>query len=138
MGQSSNRASADGRRVAVAAGVVAVCSIVLCGCGQNDAILLAQQRTDGNAGTGKHLIYSYGCGSCHRIPGIAQANANIGPPLTEFAYRRYIAGSLVNTPENLFRWIRDPQQIEPGTAMPNLGISERQAHHIAAYLYTLR
>ena len=34
--------------------------------------------------------------------------------------------------------ILDAQAIEPGTAMPNLGVSEGQARSIAAYLYTLR
>jgi cytochrome c len=31
-----------------------------------------------------------------------------------------------------------PQSIEPGTAMPNLGVSDGRARDIAAYLYTLR
>jgi cytochrome c len=31
-----------------------------------------------------------------------------------------------------------PQSIEPGTGMPNLGVSDGQARDIAAYLYTLR
>jgi len=44
----------------------------------------------------------------------------------------------VNTPANLFRWIRTPQQVEAGTAMPNLGVTEEQARDIASYLYTLR
>ena len=34
----------------------------------------------------------------------------------------YIAGTLQNTPENLMRWIQDPQQVRPRTAMPNLGV----------------
>ncbi len=41
---------------------------------------------------------------------------------------------LPNTPENLVRWIQQPEQIRPGTAMPNLGISEDDARDIAAYL----
>ena len=41
-------------------------------------------------------------------------------------------------PENMIRWLIDPQAVEPGTAMPNLGMSEADARHIAAYLYTLR
>jgi cytochrome c1 len=35
----------------------------------------------------------------------------------------------------LIKWIRNPQQIEPGTAMPDLGVSEDEAGDIAAYLY---
>jgi cytochrome c1 len=62
----------------------------------------------------------------------------VGAPLTAFARRAYIAGNLPNTPENLVAWLRDPQAIEPGTAMPNLEVSETDARHLAAYLATLR
>jgi hypothetical protein len=52
--------------------------------------------------------------------------------------RTIIAGELPNTPANLKAWIMNPVEIEPGTAMPNLGVTDGQAHDIAAYLYTLR
>ena len=73
----------------------------------------------------------------HSVPGISGANSLVGPPLTHFAQRGYIAGMLRNTPDNLVQWIRDPQKIVPGNAMPALGIDNRDAHDIAAYLYTL-
>ncbi|MBV9296960.1 MAG: c-type cytochrome [Acidobacteriaceae bacterium] len=98
----------------------------------------AEAATGGNAKVGRHLIYSYGCGSCHAIPGVAEAKGTLGPPLQGFAYRTYIAGSLQNTPENLFRWITKPQEVVAGSAMPDLGVSDRQARDIAAYLYTLQ
>jgi len=50
----------------------------------------------------------------------------------------YIAGEVPNTSENLVQWLEVPQSIEPGTAMPNLGVTEGEARDIAAYLYTLR
>ena len=78
------------------------------------------------------------CGSCHVIPGVAEASGTVGPPLQGFGSRIYIAGLLVNTPENLVHWVTKPQEIDAGTAMPDLGVSERQAHDIAAYLYTLQ
>jgi cytochrome c1 len=49
-----------------------------------------------------------------------------------------VAGEVPNTPRFMVRWIENPQAIEPGTAMPNLGVSDAQARDIAAYLYTLR
>lgn len=49
-----------------------------------------------------------------------------------------IAGELPNTPDNLVRWIKDPKLVEPGTAMPDLGLSDEQARDVAAYLYTLQ
>ena len=48
------------------------------------------------------------------------------------------ASSIPTTPDNLIRWIRDPQGVEPGTVMPNMGVAEADARDIAAYLYTLR
>jgi hypothetical protein len=68
------------------------------------------------------LIAEYGCGSCHTIPGVPGADATAAPPLERFYERTYIAGKLANTKENLALWIRDPQEIEPGTAMPDLGV----------------
>ena len=69
------------------------------------------------------------------MPGPA---ALIGPPLGGIANRAYIAGVLTNEPGNMIRWIRDPQGVDPKTAMPNVGVSERDARDIAGYLYTLR
>jgi cytochrome c len=92
----------------------------------------------GNAGRGEQAIQKYGCGACHVIPGIDNAQGAVGPPLIGFGRRTYIAGEVANTPENLVHWIEVPQSIEPGTAMPNMGITEGEARDIAAYLYTLR
>jgi cytochrome c1 len=93
---------------------------------------------DASPDSGKKLISYYGCGSCHMIPGIDDAQGTVGPPLNAFGRRVYIAGEAPNTQENLIRWIMVPQSIEPNTAMPTLGITEGQARNIAAYLYTLR
>jgi cytochrome c1 len=92
----------------------------------------------GDPRAGRQIIRETGCGSCHTIPGIRGANGLVGPPLTSFARRTYIGGTAPNTPENLVQWVRNPQSIEPHTAMPNLGLDERQARAVAAYLYTLR
>lgn len=92
----------------------------------------------GNAQRGKPLIQTYGCAGCHTVPGIAGADGNVGPPLTRFGDRTYIAGMLPNSPSNLIRWIRKPQAVLPGNAMPDMGVTEADARDIAAYLYTLR
>jgi cytochrome c len=87
---------------------------------------------------GQLALRSYGCHTCHAVPGIPGAQAMVGPPLEAWAERRYIAGSLPNEPVHLIEWIRFPQSIEPGTAMPDLGVTEQDARDMAAYLYTLR
>ena len=84
---------------------------------------------------GRQLIASYGCGACHTIPGIPGADAMAAPPLNRFYERSYISGEVPNTWDNLIKYIQHPQAIEPGTVMPDLGVTEEQAREIAAYLY---
>jgi cytochrome c1 len=91
--------------------------------------------THGEVAAGRRLIASYGCGSCHSIPGVPGADGQAAPPLQDFYQRTYIAGRLPNTEDNLVKWIEDPQRIEPGTAMPTLGVTEDEAQAIGAYLY---
>ena len=90
---------------------------------------------ESSVAAGRALIASYGCGSCHSIPGVPGADSRTGPPLDRFYERSYIAGRLPNTEENLVKWIQNPQQIKPGNAMPNMGVAQDQAHDIVAYLY---
>jgi mono/diheme cytochrome c family protein len=90
-----------------------------------------------DAKRGKRAIDQYACATCHEIPGIVGANAPVGPPLKEIGTRGFIAGVLPNTPQNMVRWLRYPQAVNPKSAMPDLGITERDARDIAAYLSTL-
>lgn len=83
---------------------------------------------------GKKAIEQYACATCHVIPGVTGATVPVGPSLRELASRSYVAGVLPNTRANLVRWIRAPQAVKPGTAMPDLGVSERDARDMAAFL----
>ncbi len=92
----------------------------------------------GDAQRGKGLFDDYGCTSCHIIPGVADAGGTVGPPLIAWQRRTYIAGMLPNTPGYLVRWIMTPQQVVPGNAMPDMGVSQKDASDMAAYLYTIK
>ena len=94
--------------------------------------------TGGNAARGRRVMETAGCGACHMIPGVRRARGVLAAPLTGFARRSFIGGEVPNTPDNLIAWLRDPRSVEPRTAMPNVGLSERQARDVAAYLYELR
>lgn len=99
-----------------------------------------QQRAGelaGDARRGRAAVSQYGCRGCHRIPGITGAEVDVGPPLAGIARRQLIAGQVANTPETMVRWIRNPQDIDALTAMPNLGVTEHDARDIAAFLATL-
>ena len=87
---------------------------------------------------GAKLIQSYGCGGCHEVPGVNGARGVVGPPLQAFGRRVYVAGMVRNTPDNLINWLKDPQGIVPGNAMPNLGVTDTDARDMAAYLYELQ
>jgi cytochrome c len=95
------------------------------------------KMTRGDPDRGKVAIRTYGCGTCHKIPGIRGADGTVGPDLDGIGTRAYLAGILPNTPDDLIRWIRYPQNIDPRKAMPNLGIGDKDARDIAAYLYSL-
>lgn len=91
-----------------------------------------------DARRGKRAIYQYGCSTCHSIPGVTGANAPVGPPLEGIGSRTMIAGVLVNTPDNLARWLRAPGEINAHSAMPDLGVKKHDAQDMAAYLATLK
>jgi cytochrome c2 len=118
--------------------VAALPVLLLAGCTGGRATLPYRVASGGNAREGKKVIESAGCGACHTIPGIHAAHGELGPPLNSFSRRTMIAGELPNTPNNLVRWIENPPSVESGTAMPNLGLDDKQARDAAAYLYTLR
>jgi cytochrome c1 len=88
----------------------------------------------GDPERGKIALTQYACHSCHAVPTIAGSKVFVGRPLEDVADRRYIAGKVPNTQANLVRWIMDPQSIDPGNAMPAMGVSERDAIDISAYL----
>jgi cytochrome c len=123
------------KTVLIYASLAAVLLLVSACAGEVNGVPEGRTSSDSSVTHGRQLIASYGCGSCHSIPGIPGADAMAAPPLDRFYQRTYIAGRLPNTWDNLIAWIQDPQQIEPGTAMPNLGVNAEEAHDIAAYLY---
>ena len=92
----------------------------------------------GDAARGRLLLHQYHCDACHRISGVAGLDGVIGPPLDRIGSRVYLAGMLPNTPEHLERWIRNPEAVKPGTAMPNAQVTEADARDMVAYLYRLR
>jgi cytochrome c2 len=109
--------------------------IALCACNRASNPSDAAQESDPRQG--KIEIERAACGSCHTIPGIPGADAQVGPPLDRFGERKFVAGLLPNTPDNLALWIARPQQIAPGNVMPGMSLNRRQARDIAAYLEQL-
>lgn len=66
------------------------------------------------------------CVACHAVGG---RGGNVGPALDGLASRM--------DPVTLDRWLADPQAVKPGTAMPNLGLSDEVRSELVAWLSTL-
>ena len=92
----------------------------------------------GDAARGKVALQQYACVSCHVIPGVVGANSPVGPSLAGIGSRKYLAGVIPNSTENMIRFLQSPQQLAPGTAMPNLGVAHEYASDIALFLDALR
>jgi cytochrome c1 len=115
------------------AGLVLFLALCLAGCNAFGS----SQASDAQK-RGADLIITNGCATCHSIPGIAGARGNVGPPLDHIGTRVFIAGMLRNTPDNMVRWLKNPQAIIPGNAMPNMNLNDAQARDITAYLAGLQ
>jgi cytochrome c2 len=98
--------------------------------------LHAEAITGGDSKRGEAMFIQYGCGSCHALSDVRTGVGDVGPPLDGIADRTIIAGHLANRAENMELWIRNPQSVSPGTAMPNLGVGQQDARDITAFLYT--
>jgi cytochrome c oxidase subunit 2 len=87
---------------------------------------------------GRSTFLSQSCVNCHRIRG-TPAQGNYAPDLTHLMRRQTIAsGTVPNSPEDLRRWVADPQKIKAGCLMPDFGLSDRDRDLIVDYLSTLR
>jgi cytochrome c oxidase subunit II len=83
-------------------------------------------------------LVEYRCGLCHRVRG-TDAGAISAPDLTHLMSRRTLAaGTLLNNSGNLEGWIQNPQNLKPGSLMPNQFLSAQQLSDALAYLGTLQ
>lgn len=96
----------------------------------------APPSAEGDPVLGEQLVVGGSCAACHAIEGTSAAGV-VGPALTGFASQPQIADAVENTPENLALWLEDPQQVKPGTLMPDPGLNPTQIQHVIAYLSTL-
>jgi len=96
----------------------------------DDPALIAKGRT---------LVVNGACAGCHTIDG-TNAKGKVGPNLTHVGDRTTIvAGWLENTPDDIMKWVHDPQNVKPGALMPAFpNFSQEDLEAIAAYLTNLR
>ncbi len=75
---------------------------------------------------GRAIMDNNKCFSCHSINGVG---GTVAPSLNGVKYRK--------SPEMIFRWIKSPYSIKPGTAMPQYPFSDEQIGKIVSYLETV-
>ena len=108
---------------------------------QFDAWLKQQQQPaalSAQASEGRRVFEAQSCVNCHTIAG-TPANGRFGPDLTHLMSRSTIAsGSVDNNPDNLKRWIDNPDTFKPGVLMPSLHLTKQEVDQVTAYLTTLK
>ncbi|HET9870770.1 MAG TPA: cytochrome c oxidase subunit II [bacterium] len=96
-------------------------------------------RLTGSAAHGAKLFHDMTCANCHAINNVPPLVPQTAPDLTHVASRETLGACiLTNTPENLARWLHDPQAIKPGCRMPNLKLDDQQVADLVNYLETLQ
>ncbi|HEX6291202.1 MAG TPA: cytochrome c oxidase subunit II [Herpetosiphonaceae bacterium] len=103
----------------------------------------AQAQPTSQEARGYQLFQTKGCVGCHAITGYPGAVSRVGPDLTHVGSRQHIvAGWLENTPENMRRWLRDPNEVKPdnvmGTAIKLGTLKQDEIEDLAAYLASLK
>lgn len=93
---------------------------------------------DPRVAEGREIFLHSACVNCHTVSGTI-ANGRFGPDLTHLASRDTIAaGAFENTPDNLRKWIDDPDSMKPGSLMPPMHLTDHDLNAVTAYLTTLR
>lgn len=87
---------------------------------------------------GEKMFYANSCVNCHKVDGTV-AEGVFGPDLTKLMTRQTIgAGVAPLNHENLWKWVKDPQDLKVGCLMPDMQLLEKEVDAITAYLETLK
>lgn len=78
------------------------------------------------AAAGRPQTFNQMCVACHAVDG---RGGQVGPALDGVADRR--------DADYLRRWLHDPAAVKPGTAMPNLRLTDPQVEELVTYLSSL-
>ena len=93
---------------------------------------------DPGVSDGRSAFLRQSCVKCHRVRGTSE-QGSYGPDLTHLMSRRTLASGMVeNNPENMRRWVDDPQKVKPGCLMPAFGLNDRERDDVVRYLLSLR
>jgi cytochrome c oxidase subunit II len=99
----------------------------------------APAATDPFLRRGHEVFMAAGCADCHTVRGTAAHGAQ-GPDLTHVGSRRMLAaGLLANHMGTMTAWIVSPQDLKPGSSMPDeRAQSGSDLRAVAAWLESLK
>jgi mono/diheme cytochrome c family protein len=98
--------------------------------GFDSSALDVQTLDPAAAARGKNLFYSkFACQSCH-IADYKNDKGYVGPVLADVGNRL--------TPVWIYRWLKDPKALVPGTSMPAARMTDEEARDLTAFLVTLK
>jgi cytochrome c oxidase subunit 2 len=87
---------------------------------------------------GQAVLVKQTCVTCHRVRGVAN-QGTYAPDLTHLMSRDTLgSGMILNTDENLRKWVANPQQFKPGCLMAPFSLSDHDADDLVHYLETLK
>lgn len=89
---------------------------------------------ESDAVRGQELFEAKGCLQCHAI---TPDGKSMGPNLNNFANRDRVASFRPNTEEWLAKWLDNPQEVKPGSTMPDVGLTQDEIDALVEYLYSL-
>lgn len=90
------------------------------------------------AAKGADVFREKNCVNCHSIAGL-MTRGRVAPDLTHVGSRTTLAaGTLANTPQNLAKWLKNPQSVKKGVLMPDIGLNTDQIKYLTAYLEGLK
>lgn len=98
----------------------------------------AGAASTGDPAIGRQLVDQYACLACHQVPGFEGPQGSLGPSLAGIGSRPTIGGRVPNSAATLTTFLQNPQAVDPQNRMMSVGVSEEDARHIAAFLFTLQ
>jgi mono/diheme cytochrome c family protein len=98
--------------------------------GFDSSVLDVRALNSEAAARGRDLFYSrFACQSCH-IADYKKDKGYAGPALADVGDRL--------TPVWIYKWLKDPDALVPGTPMPATRMSDKEARDLTAFLVTLK
>ncbi|CAN5118652.1 cytochrome c oxidase subunit II [soil metagenome] len=93
---------------------------------------------DASVKAGRDLFLNTSCVNCHAVRG-TMAKGTYAPDLTHLMSRQTLASGMIpNTPENLKKWVVNPNSIKPGCLMPGFALKDSEMNLVIDYLKTLK